>query len=123
MRHSFMLDIFLTIDLIDLHIQFCVSFTPAASPSDVCDSTQVTSSICSMPVPLQFIWGKKPDSWFSLRILLYPARYCSADPKCWNPDSWLQYAAKQTSLLYGNVFLCYQLVWVVQGAGEGAQVS
>lgn len=77
-----MLDNFLSIELVDLHIQFHVFFTPAAPLSDVCDSTQVMSSICSMPVPLQFSWGRKPDRWFSLRIFLYPARYCSADPKC-----------------------------------------
>lgn len=58
MRHSFMLDNFLRIDFVDLHIQFCVFFTPAASLSDACDSVQVTSSICSVPVPLPFIWGK-----------------------------------------------------------------
>lgn len=59
MRHSFMLDNFLTIDLIDLHIQFYVFFTPAASVSDVCDSAQVTSLLCSMPVPLLIYFGEK----------------------------------------------------------------
>lgn len=54
-----MLDNFLTIDLIDLHIQFCAFFTPAASVSDVCDSAQVTSLLCSMPVPLLIYFGEK----------------------------------------------------------------
>lgn len=35
----------------------------------------------------------------------------------------LRWVPEQLSLLYGNVFPCYQLVWVVQGAGEGARVS
>lgn len=59
MRHSFMLDNFLSIDLVDLHIRFCMFFTPAASLSDIRDLVQVISSICSMPVPLPFIWEKK----------------------------------------------------------------
>lgn len=56
-----MLDNFLTIDLIDLHIQLCVFSTPAASVSDVCDLAQVTSLLCSTPVPLLIYFGEKKN--------------------------------------------------------------
>jgi len=55
-----MLGNFVTIDLVDLHIPFCVFITPVVSVSDVCDSAQVTSLLCSTPVPLLiYIFGKK----------------------------------------------------------------
>lgn len=122
MRHSFMLDNFLSIDLVDFRIQFCMFFTPAASLSNVCDSVQVTSSICSMPVPLPFIWGKKTWQVVQSQNLSVPCKVIVQ--QILNPEAQIlgcnmqhreRWVPEPSSLLHGNVFPCYQLVWVVKG--------
>ena len=123
MRHSFMLDNFLTIDLIDLHVPFCMFFTPAASVSDVCDSAQVTSLLCSTPVPLLIYFGEKNLTGGSVS-----ESFCTVQgivQQILNSEALILSCSRQhketlrrmpMSLLYGNIFFCYQFVWVVQGS-------
>lgn len=113
-----MLDNFLTIDLIDLRIQFCVFFTPAASVSDVCDLARVTSLLCSTAVPLLICFGEKnltgvsvSESFCTLQdivqqILNIEALILSCSGQ--HKETFRQVPG-QMSLLYGNVFFVTSL--------------